>query len=607
MSHATPLDPSPQASTPPAGRLRDTITATLLFLASAAFTLWQNSRVAVLWDISYLLDSSYRIRLGQLPYRDFPFAHAPLTFLLHAAIIHIFGRVYFPHILCAALETGLATVLTWRLLLNLLKEKEVIEEKEVVILAQPESPYLSSKLATNIPWLIATLLAAPLTVLGIYAIYPHPIYDSDCILAVLLALYLLQRAAENPIRNAIAGAACILPLFVKQNIGLPFLLITLLSIATIATLRRLHRITIAPQLALLVGASATFATSLAMLHATVGLNNYLYWTITFAAQRRLPGLPIILGTYHQTSLLWTIPAAIAALILLHRRSTGAPFMAQSHRDMSGVLHRRLALVLLAAPFLWTAVGLTLTTDADDRSDQLLSLWPHLLLLAAALAIYNLRQLRATPTLNPLLPLILLATIHGAFLSQQLWGSTYAIWPLLMLLIAMMLIQIPTLARLLAATIAATFLICGVLYAGSHERLSYAQLDGPEIHATLPELRGLTTPGPWIPAFEELVRFTQAEIPANDGILLLPGENPFYFATGRTPQFPITLFDPATDPYSPRQTLAEAHAHNIRWLIVTRNLQLNAPPKPDLPEVLTTLQQDFAPYRTLANYDIYRRK
>ena len=29
--------------------------------------------------------------------------------------------------------------------------------------------------------------------------------------------------------------------------------------------------------------------------------------------------------------------------------------------------------------------------------------------------------------------MLLATIHGAFLSQQLWGSTYAIWPLLMLL------------------------------------------------------------------------------------------------------------------------------------------------------------------------------
>jgi hypothetical protein len=204
-------------------------------------------------------------------------------------------------------------------------------------------------------------------------------------------------------------------------------------------------------------------------------------------------------------------------------------------------------------------------------------------------------------------LILLATIHGAFLSQQLWGSTYAIWPLLMLLIAAMLAQIPTVARPLAAIITATFLLCGSLYATSHERVSYIHLDGPETHATLPELRGLTTPGPWIPAFEELVRVTNAEIPAADGIFLLPGEDPFHFATGRTPQFPILLFDPATDPYTPQQTLDQVRAHNIRWLIVTRNLQLNAPPKPDLPEILSAVQQDFAPYRTLTNYDIYRRK
>ncbi len=428
----------------------------------------------------------------------------------------------------------------------------------------------------NRSWLLATLLATPLTVLGIYAIYPHPIYDSDCILAVLLVLYLLQCAKENPFRNALAGAASIFPLFIKQNIGLPFLLITLLAIATIACFRRIHRATIQPQLYFLAGSAATFAAALLILHITVGVHRYLYWTITFAAQRRLPGLRLILETYHQTSLLWTIPAAIAAVTLLRIPSL---------RTRRWV--RPAAFFLLAFPFLWTIIALALTTDPDDRSDQLLSLWPHLLLLAGALALYNLRpsNLQKNPTINTLLPLILLATIHGAFLSQQLWGSTYAIWPLLTLLIAAMLTQIPTLARPLAITIAATFLLCGGLYASSHERLSYVQLDGPEAHATLPQLRGLTTPGTWIPAFEELVRFTNTEIPANDGILLIPGEDPFYFVTGRVPQFPIDLFDPATDPYTPQQTLQQARAHNIRWLIVSRNEQLAAPPKPDLPEVI----------------------
>ena len=561
-----------------AGRRRDTLTASALFLATAAFTLWQNARVAALWDISYLLDSSYRFSLGQMPFRDVPFVHPPLHYLLHAAIIKIFGRIYYPHILCAALAAGLATVLTWRILLHLLKP------------------------LGNRAWLIATLLAAPLIVLGIYAIYPHPIYDSDSIFAVLLALFLLQRADSHQptpagcLRSVLAGAACVLPLFVKQNIGLPFLLIVLAAVVVLAILRRLRRIPIAPQLWFVAAAASSLAAALLAIHATAGLHNYLYWTIDFAAQRRLPGLRLILDTYRQTSLLWTIPAAIIAIALL--RSDKLSTKRWTHP---------IALLLLAAPFLWTIAALALTNDPDDRADQLLSLWPHLLLLAATLAIANLRRLRAAPALNTLLPIILLATIEGAFLSQQLWGSTYALWPLLLLLIASLLMQVPTIARSLAAIVAATLLLCGGLYAVSHERLSYAHLDGPEAHATLPGLQGLTTPGPWIPDFEQLIRFTNTEIPANDGILLLPGEVPFYFATGRTPQFPVLLFDPATNPYTPQQVLDLARARNIRWLIVTRNLQIAVIAEPDLPEVIRTLQQDFVPYRTLANYDIYCRK
>jgi len=557
-------------------RLRDTLTAIALFLASAAFTLWQNTRVAALWDISFLLDTSYRFSLGQLPYKTLPFPYAPLTFLVHALIIRLFGRVYFPHILLSALEAGTATLLTWRILIALLKP-------------------LSDR-----AWPLATLLAAPLIVLGIYGIYPHPIYDSDVILAVLLVLYLFQRcsssAAANPVLCFLTGAACVFPLFFKQNIGLPFLFVTLAAAAAIAIARGRQHIGISPQLWLFAGVFVTLAVALLTIHISVGLHNYFYWTITFARQRRLPGIAVMLSTYRQPSLLWTIPAAIAALILLRR-------------DTGGISRRWIAFILLAAPFLYTIAALAFTTDPDDRADQLLSLWPHILILSAALALWNLRphKLAADPTLRPYIPAILLVTIHGAFLSQQLWGSTYALWPLLTLLVAILLTQIPTIARPMSLVIAATFLLCGGLYATSHERLSYVYLDGPRAHSTLPELRGLTTPGPWIPGFEELVRVTNAEIPAGDGILLLPGEDPFYFATGRVPLFPILLFDPATDPYTPAQTLDEARARNIRWLIVNRQTQLTGPPHPDLAEITRTLEQDFVPDRTLANYTIYRRK
>jgi len=575
------------ADRPAAWRTRDTVAAATLSIATAAFTLWQNARVAVLWDIGFLLDTSYRWSLGQLPYRDLPFPYAPLTFLLHTALIRLFGRVYFPHIFYAALAGAAATLLTWRILLHLLKP------------------------LADRAWTIATMLAAPLTVLGIYSIYPHPIYDSDCILAVLFSLYLLQRAeigpapsATNPARNALAGAACVLPLFIKQNIGLPLLLIALAAVAAIAIARRVERATVAPQLWFFAGALTVFAAAALTQQATVGLRTYLYWTIAFAAQRRLPGLGLILGIYRQASLLWTLSAAAIALVLLKRNSPGA--RSRSRRGMGGTLYRSVAVLLLAAPFLWTIASLadSNSNDPSDRAAQLLSLWPHLLLLGGAFALWNLRR---APTFTTLLPLILLATIHGVFLSQQLWGSTYAIWPLLILLLASMLTQIPTVARPVSAIIAATLLLCGGLYAASLDRLSYIHLDGLEAHATLPALRGLTTPGPWIPGFEELVRFTEAEIPADDSILLIPGEDPFYFATGRTPHFPILLFDPATDPYTAQQTLDQVRAHNIRWLIVTRNLQLTGPPHPDLPAIVGALHPDFTLYRTLTNYDVYRSK
>src|SRR5437764_525139 len=74
-----------------------------------------------LWDLGYLPDTSWRIALGHMPYRDFPLAHAPLTFLIQAAAIRLWGRHYFLEIAYAATAGGLATVLTWRILLRMLR------------------------------------------------------------------------------------------------------------------------------------------------------------------------------------------------------------------------------------------------------------------------------------------------------------------------------------------------------------------------------------------------------------------------------------------------------------------------------------------------------
>jgi len=568
---------------------RDLVAAVVLFSATAAFTLWQNSQIAVLWDLSYLLDTSWRIALGQMPYRDFPLVHAPFTFLIQAAIMRVVGRHFWLQIAYAALAGGLGTVLAWRIILRVLQ-------------------------GVRYAWAISLILAAPLVFVGIYSIYPHPIYDGDCALAILAALWMLQRLTPRDSSAAnrsgrwiwpmLTGAAIILPVFFKQNMGLPFLfavvsgIVLLLVSKWIAARRGIPSVAedISRWLAILAAIAISLFIAVTLIQATAGLGNYLHWTVQFAAQRRLPGFATALSAYTDPTLIWTLPCAGAGLILLC-----LPLVRR-------LWAQAIALCLFAAPFAGTFVFLLNDDDPGDRADNLLSLWPMLLLLTATVAMLELRK---GLTLPRLMPFFVLAAIQGTFLSQSVNGSTYAIWPLLIVLIAGAVAAIPLtaqwLAPALAATVSITLLICGGLYAISHNRMDYIDIpDQPLAKATLPPLIGMADRGPYLPEFEELVRFAGREIPAQDGLLIVPGEDPFYFATGRVPQFPVLLFDPATDPYTPESLLAEARKRNIGWVIVKIHRQSNQDVMPRKAETLALMQKEFHLYKHLTAYDIYRR-
>jgi hypothetical protein len=592
-----PTSPKPEPVnarwTGPRWALRDWIAAAALFAATAGVVLWQNAHVAVLFDLSYILNTAERIALGQVPYRDFPLAHAPLTFLIQAAIIRLTGRVFFHHVLYVAVTGGLGTVLAWRIALSLLRGR------------------------TTASWTLALLLAAPLIFLGICCILPTPEYDCDCGFWLLVALWAFEQLdrGKGAVFAFAAGALACVPVFFKQNMGLPFLLAEVCAVLLVLVLRRLqHGETPAPQphsrslLAFLAGSCSALLVAILALHWTAGLGNYIHWTIQYAGQRRLPGLTLMLDVYNDLTLTWKLPCiAVALLLLWWKRQTRS----KSRWPQFA------AFALLTAPFLFTLASLLLYDDADERGDALLALWPLLLLLAAALAIANLFALCRRPSLRTFLPLLLLAAIHGTFLSQQLWGSTYGIWPLLVLLLAELLAFLePFIARAnvkrwftpaVAAVISITLLVCGGFYTASEERLSYANFpDGPAAHSAFPALAGLATPGPYLPEIDELLRYAQANIPFNDGIVLVPGEEPFYFATGRAPRFPVPFFDPTIDPYSPADIAALVRARSIRWLIVKTDVQTKEDPTPDRAELMQLLMQEFTPVTHLRGYDVYRR-
>jgi len=364
-------------------KLAGLLTGSLLFFATGAFVLWQNLHLTVLWDLSYILENATRISLGQLPYRDFPFPYAPLTFLVQAAIIKLFGRVVLHHFFYAALTSALASLLTWRILLRLL--------------AASRLPVRS----------VAFLLAVPLIFIGTGGIFSHPFYDSDCTLFILFCAWLLLRveAAKFPALWTFAcGFLLVVPLFIKQNTGLAFLLSAGLCIAWLGICNR------RAGFLLLAGAATGFAFALALIGYTVGLANYFHWTIQFAASRRLPGLRAIFEIYADPALLWIyVIFGIGLVICL------APKLLQRVMPrLSPSAIWWLAATLLTLPFLSSVAALFLQEDTSDRGEALLHLWPVVMLASLGFALW---QLRRGATIGRLLPLILRSS-YGARLTPS---------------------------------------------------------------------------------------------------------------------------------------------------------------------------------------------
>lgn len=584
---------------------RDGAAALALFAATAAVVLWQNSRLAVLWDLSYILENAFRISLGGVPYRDFPLPYAPLTFLTQAALIKLTGRDFFHHVLYCAAIGGAATVLTWRVLLNMLLG------------------------AVRPARTLAFLLSTPLTVLGIYCVFPHPFYDCDCTFAIVVCILLLQRLERRgfpPLPAFFSGAALVIPLFVKQNTGAAFLASAGLALVALVTLNLWQRRPTEGLLWVIAGAAAGLLAALSLIQFTAGLANYTHWTIQFARSRRMPPLADMLTVYQNPVLLWWTAALLAGIVIACLAPSRGVSQGIHRHDRSQAL---LSGLLVSSPFLWVLVSQFLEHEPSERAESLLALWPFLLIVSficallsagssvsvsstrwAALRISRRRDIALV------LPFVVIGTILGAFLSQQLWGSTYAIWPLLMLLFADAVTALVPLFNdaagrksvPIAAVAAISMIVSGGLYVYSHERLDYADLSqGPLVRSNLPALKGLSVRGQWLPQFEELLRYCEREIPERDGILMIPGEDLFYYTSGRHPQFPVLMFDHTVNPYSPEEILQLSRAHDIRWLIVKRQLQLQEDPVEHKDRTLELLRQDFQQVESLDDYDVYRKK
>jgi len=518
---------------------------------------------------------------GQVPYRDYPFPYAPLTFLAQAELIRLTGAVYWHHIAYACIVGGLATVVTWRILL-LIFDEGVPRRR-----------------------LIGFLLSLPLVVLGIYCIFPHPFYDPDAAFVLLLCIFLalwLEKRCWPSLPTFLLGVLMVVPLFIKQNIGLTFLGSTGVWLIALIVIRLVRGCFPRVALLMLGGILVGLGTAYLIIQRTVGFGNYWYWTITFAQSRRAPQITDMLQMYQDWMVaFWVVMFLLGAFLLL--------------RTKNGRVWKSIVwLVGMAAPFLWPVIYLAIDQDPSERAERLTEFWPFIFAASMVLTYVVARRLRG---IAAALPFVIVVSANGVFMSQQLWGSTYGIWPLLIILIALLLRQLidpeeprrPWIVTTLSAVISVSLILAGAFYVYSNERLDYVDLEDGELHhSTLPQLSGMAMRGDFLPDFEELVNWSNENIPRDDGIVMLPGEDLFYYTTGRVPKFPILTFDYSYNPYDAEQLRDLILEKNIEWVIVKGDTQIEVDQTiDDRKKIVEELTPYFRHFESLNNYEIYKRR
>lgn len=535
----------------------------LLASASAAFTLWQNLHLAVLVDIAYFVNIATRIAAGEVPYLDFPLPQAPLSFLSQAALIRLFGSNYPVQIAYVVLLGALATALTYAI------------SRRVLTGAVPR------------PGSLALILCIPLVPLGIYAIYPHPFYDPDACFAVLAAVgaILAARARPSPALWLIAGAALTVPFFVKQNIGGAFAGTAFVALAAEALARPGLRRGFAW---CAVGAVVAFVTELAVLQLVVGIDNYLHWAFAYALGYR--GLPADrLRAFVEPGAIWPGLFLLLLVIVVVRspaRSRAAIFGIGAITCLTLLAFQP---VTLRAPLLF----------------------PPVLIAASVLALA--RAIADGPDFETMLPLVCLGTTAGTLMSQGLDGSTFGIFPLLVLGMAALVRDlrrfVPQPVRIASFTglaLATLLTASGAAYVLADARLGYIDVgSGPVTRSAFPSLAGLSARGPYIGDLDAVLFWARDNVGPDEPMVFLPGEDPAYFALGRPPRLPSVYFHDVGLPYSPAEIARIANEIGLRWVFVKDRLQVRDEP-PLNQAIVAALTERATLVARVSAYRVYRR-
>ncbi len=562
----------------------------VLGVGAGAVHQWQTGRVGVLGDYAYIVDTAWRIAQGEVMYRDFGLPHSPLTFHVQATLIKVFGFSYGVTAWYCTVVNVAYVVLTYGLVRELVSG-----------------------------W-SGVALCVPLVWLAPHGIYPHPFYDPDACLLILLNLNLLHWVARGRVRGVVAfmgGVTAVLPALAKQNVGYPYVVLVGLSVVWWGWVRERwgggraeverqeggegeERLEVVGLRWFGAGVVAGVVGAVVWLGLTCGLGNYWQWVFA-SASRRLGDLTFILETYGDYES-WVLGGLMVLGWWLWQRKGG--------EGLSWVTTASLAPLL--GPFVVVSNIAWLCGDlfAVGYNHPLLSLWVPVMLLTLVVGLWHLPSaLFSSRLMWALLPWTTLSLTFFSFLSQGYARSSYGIWAFFVLMVAYVVSPFDSDRRqpLVCWGIALTLTLAAFPYVYHNVRLRYVDHTGDALQTVFSgPLRGFTSYRPYLSNFAELLDFAADHIPKDEPVVCIPQEDPFYVMTGRRNPLPMVIFDRTATPFFPEDIVEAAARRQVKWVIVKRALQMERILAKEIEGIPEAFSKKYIRVARLKGYDILYR-
>ncbi len=545
-------------------------------ILSSLVVIFQTNRFWYLPDLSFVLEHSYKILHGIVIYKDFIFPYPPGTFIIQALVIKIFGTTLYPQIIYCSLVSFFTYLLTYRILYFFNNDK-----------------------------LLNVILAFPVVFTGGYGLLSFPFYDPDSVLFILISIYFIFCAIEKgfpAIVTFLGGFFTVFPAFFKQNTGLAFFALINISFIIVLVYKK-EEINLKSYLVFLFGALIASAGWIIYIQLTSGIANYYYSIITIPGQVRLPTPTRFFKEYLNFRVFKDVLLCIPVFLVLY-------FIESKNRWVNYFVY-----LLALLPFY--IIPLTeYILFHREYYDSFLEIWIVTIIFASVAGIYSLLKIKDINLYTKIFIFVLIGLLNAAFLSQGYNSSTYSLWPILSILLGMLYLisahgkfkfHTAQFKRIFTLnSLAITISVVVLVVSNFHWHMVFYLSGEGELHrSTNAALKGLVAPGDFIPNLDNLLVFVKNEIPPDDGIINIPHEDPFFFATGRIPQVPIYINEWSLTIYTPEEIVDMIRTHGVKWIIVKTRLQMGNSDNRNIDTILSMLKKDYSPYKSIPGYEIYK--